>query len=397
MQAIKTEVATCTLSATVKQSDIKAALARVSKGVASRSTLPILNNILLETTQDTLRISATNLEIAITVEIPATNVEWGSTTIPAKVFGEYISSLGSGIVELRPIPSGAEGVQVRSGSAQAHMRGMRADEFPRIHTLDDAVKLLTLDCVTLKGIINEVAFCAAKATGRPVFTAVLMNMRDEDIVFAAADTFRLGVRSVPYPTTDEEHQLGKWLIPASTLETLASILPDTGEAEIYDSTNNQVFFQVPGLVMTSRVIEGTFPNYDAIVPHEHTTRIVAPREMLIRAVRSASVFEAGLDGHGKGNTIRLQFVPGESELMPGSVGVSATSDELGDSDARVDCTIDGPAVHILLNCRFMEDVLNVIGTPEVVLQLTTPQSPLLMRGMGHDTYTHVIMPLYSRG
>ncbi|MBA3825364.1 MAG: DNA polymerase III subunit beta, partial [Ktedonobacterales bacterium] len=343
MQAVETVTAP---TLTVKQSELKAAIAKVSKGVSGRSTLPILANILLDADGEYLSLSATNLEIAITVVIPAYVATPGKITIPAALLSSFVAALGPGQVSIAPLPQDVPGIRIQGGTAAANMRGTDASEFPRIPYIDDAKPLFTLDAVVLRGAIHETAPCAATDISHPVFTAICTHLTDTGIVFAASDTYRLAARHVPLPEagTGEEY-----LIPARTLTTLTSILPD-GEVTAYvTDKGQQVFFVAEGITVVSHLLEGKYPNYEAILPAHHSTRVIAPRAALLDALRATSVF----DGDGTGTkTIKITVTPAESDLMPGTLTLDAKNDEFGDSEATVDATIDGPAITALYNSAY---------------------------------------------
>lgn len=390
---IPTEVAPCTLAATVKQSELKAALARVGHAVSTRSALPILSNILIATEGDCLRISATNLEIAMSLTVPARITEAGSTTIPAKLFEGFVGSLSSGDVELMPIPGGVQGLRLRSGSMQSNIRGTAPDEFPMIHGLEDADYLFTIGVATMRSMIRTCATSFAKGLGsdaRPIFTAILTTIKDDQLTMVSADTFRMAVH---HTTIEGAAQFDDLLVPGTTYETLASVLPTSGEVEVF-SGKNQIFFRAPDMLLGSRLIDGRFAAWRVVMPNEFGTRVVIPTERLKDVLKGTSLFARN---ESASNTVKVSVTPGQDGLTPGVVEVIATNDELGDSSGTVDATVDGPAVTILFNVKYLADALSTIDTPEVVLSLNSNQSPGMMQPQGNTDYLHILMPLYSRG
>ena len=378
---------------TCKRQDLSKGLATVSHAVSTRSTLPVLANLLITTEGDHIRLSATNLEIGITCRVPARVESEGSTTVPAKLLNDFVSALEAGEVELAPLPGGQHGVRVRAGTSEANIRGMDPTEFPAIPNIEDGATSITVDAAELRGLIAQTTFAAAADDARPIFTGILTRIRDEQLTCASADTFRLAVRSTALPGAKSE--ASDLLIPARTLNELAKIIPSEGVVEIFTTAaRNQVVFRAPGIEMVSHLIEGQFPNFEAIIPKTYSTRVVMPTDRLRAAAKVAALFAKN---ESASNTVRVTVTPGQEGLTPGVVTLQATNDEIGDATGTVDATVDGPEVTILFNIKYLNDVLAVITTPEVVLELSTAQLPGVVKPMGIDNYTYVIMPLYSRG
>ncbi len=376
---------------TCKRQDLGRGLATVSHAVSTRSTLPVLANLLMVAEGDHVRLAATNLEIAITCEVPARVETGGSTTVPAKLLNDFVGALESGDIELGPLPGDAPGLRVRGGSSEANIRGMDPSDFPAISTIENGESPLVLDAGELRGMIAQTTFAAAQDDARPIFTAVLTRVREGKLTFASADTFRLAVRTADLPSAEPR---GDMLIPARTLNELAKVIPAEGSVELFTfAARNQVVFRAAGVELTSHLIEGQFPNFEAIVPHAHATRVVMPTDRLRAAAKVASLFARN---ESSANTVRVAVTPGQEGLTPGVVTLQATNDELGDATGTLDATVDGPEVTILFNIKYLNDVLAVISTPEITLELNTPQTPGVIKPLGMDSYVYVIMPLYSR-
>ena len=242
---------------TCKQQDLSRGLSAVSHAVSSRSTLPILSNILLTTDHGRLKLSATNLEIGINCWVDAQIEEEGTTTVPAKLLTDLVSSLPQAPVEIALVDD-TNTLNVKSLGSNANIKGMDASEFPLIPNAEDGEPPVILDATLLKEMIAEVAFAAADDDSRPVLTGVLVQVGGEKITFAAADAFRLAVRVAALPGDD--HPRGDILIPARTLTELARILPSEGMVEMIVTPNrSQVLFHTPQLDLVSRLIDGTFP------------------------------------------------------------------------------------------------------------------------------------------
>ena len=383
---------------TCKQQDLAKGLSTVSHAVSTRSTLPILANILVATDGDRLRLSATNLEIGITCWVPATVHAEGTTTVPARLFTDFVNTLPPAAVDLALQPSGGQTLRVSGQRSAANIRGMDPAEFPAIPSADGSEAPMTLDAAELRAMIAQVAFAAATDDARPVFTGVLARMSDDELTFAAADSFRLAVRAAALPAAGGggvATAVGDVLVPARTLTELGRVLPDEGSVQMFVTPNrNQVLFHVGGVVdLVSTLISGQFPNFQAIVPKTHATRAVLKTEDFRAAAKRAALF-----ARDSANIVRVKVEPGEEGSMtPGVVTLSATAEELGDATDTVDAAVDGGGVEIIFNVKYLTDVLGVLDTPEVALELNGPQSPGVIKpvGQGADTYTYVVMPMHN--
>ena len=373
---------------TCKQQDLSRGLSAVSHAVSNRSTLPILSNILLATDNGRLKLSATNLEIGINCWVDAQIHEDGATTVPARLLTDLVNSLPQAPVDIS-VPEDSNILNVKSAGSSANIKGMDASEFPLIPSAEGGEPPVRFDASQLKEIIEEVAFAAADDDSRPVFTGVLIQVSEEKITFAAADAFRLAVRVAPLPGDD--HPRGDILVPARTLTELARILPSEGQVEMIVTPNrSQVLFHTPQLDLVSRLIEGTFPNYRQIIPKEHTTRAVVETKQFAEAAKRAALF-----ARDSSNITRVKINPGANDgLEPGSLTVEATAEDLGDNVSTVNAAVDGPELQIIFNVKYLADVLAVIGTPEVALEANAPTKPGVIKPVGSNDYTYVIMAMH---
>src|SRR5437764_2116027 len=373
---------------TCKQQDLSRGLSVVSHAVSSRSTLPILANILLATDHGRLKLYATNLEVGINCWIEAVVQEDGSTTVPAKVFTELVNSLPQAPVDIA-VPHDSHTASVKSLRTSSNIKGLDPSEFPLSPTTEGSEPPVIIDAALLKEMIAEVAFAAADDDSRPVLTGVLVQVGGEKITFAAADAFRLAVRVAALPGDD--HPRGDILIPARTLTELARILPSEGFVEMIVTPNrSQVLFHTQNLDLVSRLIDGTFPNFRQIIPKEHTTRAVVETKQFAEAIKRAALF-----ARDSSNITRVKINAGENDgLEPGSITVEATAEDLGDNTSTINAAVDGPELQIIFNVKYLADVLTIIGTPEVALDANAATKPGVIRPVGADDYTYVIMPMH---
>lgn len=372
---------------TCKQQDLSRGLSVVNHAVSSRSTLPILANILLTTDNGRLKLSSTNLEISINCFVDAEITEEGSTTVPAKTFSDLVGSLKQGAVELS-VPEDSHTINIKGQGTQSTIKGMDPSEYPAIPGAEDATEQTTFEASMLKEIIEQVAFAAADDDSRPVFTGVNVEFSNGQATFAAADAFRLTVRAEKVAHEVAFQQL---LIPAKTLSELARILPSEGTVQMIVTTNrSQVLFHTDHIDLVSRLIEGTFPNFRQIIPTLHETRVVVDTKEFAAAVKTVVPF-----ARDASNIARVRVAPGATENEQDTLTIEATAEDVGSNVSTISASVEGPEQQIIFNVKYLSDVLAVLDTPEVALELTNAARPGVIKPVGGGDYTYIIMPMQT--
>jgi DNA polymerase-3 subunit beta len=376
------------------QENLAWGLAVVGRAVASRSTLPVLGNVMLSTDAGRLNLSATNLEIGVNCWVGAKVQEEGSTTVPARLLIDFVNSLPPEQIDMA-LTVRTQELSLRCSRFEANIKGIDAQEFPIIPTADDGGSFIRLERKSLRRMIDQVAFAAASDESRPILTGVLVKFEADRLVMAAADGFRLSVRSEPIPKLVAD--LTSVIIPARALTELARIsappgpVADEGEEFVevmITPARNQILFHMKDVDLVSQLIEGNFPDYNQIIPKEHATRSVLEVAPFLKAVRVSSLF-----AREAANTVRLQVEPG-GELSPGQLVITATSAELGSNVSDMDAMVEGEAIEIAFNARYLIDVLSVVDAAKVILETTNASSPGLLQPVGDQSFTHVIMPMH---
>ena len=373
---------------TCQQEHLARGLAVVGRAVATRSTLPVLSNILLETDDSQLKLSATNLEMGVSCWIGSRVEDPGAITVPARLLSDFVNSLPVGAVEME-LEERSQTLHVRSDRFQAEIKGIDAADFPILPTVEQGTRF-TLDPAGLREMITQVTISAASDESRPILTGILTQI-DPDagrLTLAAADGFRLSVREADLQAPLE----GKInvIIPARALTEVSRIAVDEEqpiEVAITES-RNQILFRLSHVHIVSQLIDGNFPDYERIIPARHTTRAVVNAKAMHGAVRIASFF-----ARDAANVVRLDLRPG-GELEPGVVVVSAQAAEVGGNQGEIEASIEGGGLEIAFNAKYLLDLLGVIGSDQIALELTTPSSPGLFRPVGDAPFIHVIMPMH---
>lgn len=375
------------------QDQLQRALGQVSRAVAAKTALPVLANVLIATEEDRLRIAATNLEIGITTWIPASVEEEGRITVDARLLSEFVNTLPNAPVELSYEPPRMV-LTVRSGRDKAGINGIDAEDFPVIPSLDaeDEAYTAEVEPQLFKEMIAQVEFAAASDDSRPVLAGVLTRFEGDRLTLATADGFRLAVRhgALLQPVPERLDTI----VPARAMRELARLIGDQTEPLrlAITKSRNQLLARVGETEFLSRLIEGMFPDFNQIIPKEFATRVEMGRDPFSNAVRRASYF-----ARENNDVVRLAIHPGEDELMPGTVEVSATAAERGNSQSFVDAAIEGGDGQVAFNARYLTDVLNVLKHGQIMLGLNGPNQAGVVRTTDTDDYTHVIMPMVIGG
>ncbi len=367
------------------QENLARGLSVVGRAVASRSTLPITQNVLLSTEQSMLKISATDLNMAMTTWIGAQVEEEGAITVPARLLSDFVNSLPPERIDMEAT-SQPIGLNIKCVSFESNMSGSPADDFPPIPAVEGGLAA-KIEPDVLREAIGRVSFAAATEDSRPVLTGVKTEITGDEFKFAAADGFRLAVYSgklAEPPSEDIE-----FLIPARVLNEISRLLGTQQKAVEFMVTpsSNQALFRVEDVEIVSSLIAGNFPNYNQLIPQSYTTRVVLNSDDFLRATRTAAIFAR--DGSG---IIRLQMGAGEEDA-PGHLTVSSRAEEVGDNEGQLGAAVEGEDAKIAFNSKYLTDVLDVLNG-DVAMEVSSPSSPGVLKPVEGDDYVHVVMPMF---
>ena len=368
------------------QENLSSGLGVVGRAVATRSPLPITQNVLIQTDQSRLKLAATNTEIAITTWIGSQIEDEGSITVPARLFTELVNSLPAERIDIESISAGT-GISVKCSRVDSNVNGIDAEEFPPIPSIDDGI-VGKIEPGVLLDAISRVAFAAATEDSRPVLTGIKVEIEGDNFTFAAADGFRLAVYKgkLAEPLSEDT----EIIIPARSLQEISRLVSGSRELVEFTVTSNKsaALFRLADTEIVTQLLQGTFPNYSQLIPESHDNRATMNRGDLSSAARSASIFAR--DGSG---IVRI-MVDASPDGGPGKLSISSRAEEVGDHQGDVDANVEGDDAKIAFNSKYLLDVLEVMSESEVALETTTPSSPGVLRPVDNDNYVHVIMPMF---
>lgn len=361
----------------------------VSRAVASRSTLPVLSNIYIGTENGMLKLAATNLEIGITTWVEAKVEEQGETTIPSKTFADLVNQSAPERISLT-LKERSQELQYHCASVDSVIKGIDANEFPIIPNAAEG-ETISVPAGLLREMIDQVSFSAATDESRPILTGVLMDFKEDQLTMAAADGFRLSVRTAHLDQSVA--QATHIIVPARALNELSRIIGDLEDAiQITVTPNrNQILFHMEHVDLVSQLIEGNFPDVTRLIPKSYGTRTVVDTSQLLKAVRRAHIF-----ARDAANIIKMQI--GETEPgTPGQITLSAQATELGENVEELVAAIEGEGMEVAFNAKYLMDVLNVLHSAQAAIETTSSSTPGVIRPVGGEGFTHVIMPMHIGG
>ncbi len=373
------------MKCTVSPQQLGAGLGAVTRAVSNRVTLPILSNVLVEAGQGSLQLTATNLDLTIQHTLAAEVEEEGRVTVPARILSEFVISLPEQPLRWE-LDRSHQTVTLRCGRFDAHIRGVDAAEFPPLPDVSQGQRL-ELEPQHLLSAIDQTVIAASSDEGRPVYTGVLTEIVGSSVTMAATDGHRLAVRNLQSSEgADGGTDKVSLIVPARALAELSRLLKpaQTTPAPVtvtVGQSRAQVRFQLPGYELTTRLIDGVYPNYEKVIPSSSQTTVRTSTDELRRTAKVVSLF-----ARDAANVIKLLCEPGQLTL-------SANTNEVGDNVAAVQAQVEGENVGIAFNARYLTDVLNLLDGPDVELLLNGPVSPGLVRSAGDDSYRYVIMPV----
>ncbi len=364
---------------TVLQQDLLPPLQAVARSVGIKSTLPVLDNLLLSLEGKTLKIAATNLEIGVIKHIQVESSSPGEITVPAKTLVELVSGLGQDKVALE---SEGDVLSVQSGKFKATVNGIASSEFPSIPQSSEGEVGFPKQAILSS---SQILFAAAVDEGRPVLTGVLTEVKGGKLDFVATDGFRLAHRRIELALSERERVEGfRSLIPKRTFEEVLRILAEE-EVELVNiamsPNQNQVIFSLGQTIVSSRLIEGQFPAWEKIIPAQIVVRALVGKEELLKAIKLAAIFSKN-----EANIVVLTAKKGILKLQ-------SHAKELGSQENEIEGEIEGEELAIAFNTKFLLDAVLNCPSSQLSLEFSGPLSACLIKPVGVDGLEYIVMPV----
>lgn len=359
----------------VTQENLTKALNTVARVANTRSTLPILANVLLKTVGNRLSIAGTNLDIAITHYLGSKVAKEGSITVPARLMQDFVSSLPAGVIN---IELEENRLHITTDKYKSTINGMSAEDFPVMPDISKGTKW-SVPGKTLKSALQQVVIAASTDEARPVLTGVFLHNYEGELYVVATDSYRLAEKAL-IPTKNET----KLLIPASAMQDLLRILSDFEEDVEVTHDDQQVLFKAGDVELVTRLIEGAYPDYRKLIPKDFALSATLQRSELANIAKVSSLFARESAGS---ITINLDEKTQE-------ISIRSIASQLGENTSSAAAKITGSG-SITLNSRYLLDALNVFSGDTITLSFNGKLEPAVLQGSSKDDYLHVIMPLKS--
>ncbi|MCU0528842.1 MAG: DNA polymerase III subunit beta [Cyanobium sp. Prado107] len=375
------------------QSELSASLQLVSRAVAARPTHPVLANVLLTADAGTGRLSLTGFDLSLGIQtsLPAEVEASGAITLPARLFGEIVSRLSADSPIGLHCPEAGEQVELTSLSGSYQMRGMPAEDFPDLPLVQTG-QPIRLEAEALVKGLRATLFASSGDEAKQLLTGVHLRLEGEALECAATDGHRLAVLRLvqggetPAAAADEEPFAVT--VPARSLRELERLLSGRHSSEPLSlfCERGQVVFLWADQVLTSRSLDGTYPNYRQLIPESFSRTISVDRRALVAALERVAVLA---DQHN--NVVKLSTEAGGGQLQ-----VQADAQDVGRGSEAVAAEIEGEPVQIAFNVRYLLDGLKAMGSDQVLLQCNAPTTPAVLRPLDESDFTYLVMPVQIR-
>lgn len=359
-----------------KRENLSSGVQIVGRMVKQRATLPVLSNIMMSTDRGRLKLTATDLEASICAWIGAKVDEEGAVTVPARTIVDYLAASSDETILLTAKETE---VGITSEHNKATIKGLEASEFPQIPKVSskNPIKMNSGD---LKRAILSVSFAAALDETRPVLAGLLLKSKDSKVYVVATDSYRLAERAIEVGKIAEPFEV---IIPSRTANELARILPESDDEVIISIGDNQVEFGFNDIEFSTRQIEGSFPDYNQIIPKEFVCEFEAERTQFAEAVKVANIFARDIGGN-------VKITASDSKAT-----VNAISSQTGDTQANFAIDFKGTPITVAFNAKYILDQLGVMEGERVLVSLSGELNPALVTPKGNDNLKYIIMPLRS--
>lgn len=354
----------------------------VNHAISTRSQLPILLNFLIEAKEGKLTISATDLEIGISVDIPAKTEEEGAVTVPSKTFVEIVGTISSDKITLETTP---EGLVLIGQKEKTTFQTAPADEFPKLYE-DKGKQIMVLGGEVAGSDFSRVVFAASPDSERPALSGVLVREEDGGFLLVATDGYRLSLKKNALKTAKktQSDEVVSMLVPSRVIKELVQMEKETGEGDVVvyaSKEKNQIIFSRNDTTLVGRLIEAEFPNYEKIIPADFATKTIFERDSLQKAIKASYVFARQTAG-----IVKLA-------IGKDKISVSANAPSVGENLIEVEAKTSGEENEIAFNARYLLDFLANSTGEEISFEMTGPLNPGVFKEVNDPSFMHLIMPI----
>lgn len=359
------------------------AIGSAGRAVSARAAMPVLSNFLVKASGEEVEFVGSDLDLTIRVTAPALSVADGTAVLPARLFGDIVRSLEPGAVS---VEVGEDEAKIRSGRSEFSLR-VPPNDYPSLPETGN--RGIRMDALVLAEALRQVISAASRDDARPILTGVLMVAEGAGLRLVATDSYRLAVRDLPGESDAAQALLGRgesghFLVPAKALSELQRLLAAGQETVELSFNDRHVRFDTGRATLTARLIEGTFPNYQQLIPSGYPNRLIVAREGCIEAVKRVRLIGQGRDN----NPIRLG-------MSPGGLDLTTIVHDVGEASETLDAKYEGTETTVAFNPEFLLDGLQAISTTDVSIDTQDTSKPAIVRAVdaGAGEFLYLLMPV----
>ncbi len=365
---------------TCLQENLSRGLQTVTRAVPVKSSLPILSNVLISTDNGRVKLSATNLETAITTFIGASVSEEGSITVPAKLLKDFVTNLSPSTIEAK---LENDILHLHSKNTKSRFNGNNSGDYPELPSFPEKIETVSLDPKVFNDAISVVAFASGTDSSRPMFTGIFFNKVGDKLTIASTDGFRLSEKLVTLSNSQPKDF--SVIIPAKTLLEVAKVFSTSAEPIRFalNKDENLALFQAEDTFIATRTIEGNYLDYQRIIPTSHQLKAVFSAVDFLEAVRLTNIFAK------EGNsTLKIRLDPTKNIIK-----VNSLSEETGEHESEIPAELEGELLDIAFNSKYLLDFLGNVKTERICLTTNGNVAACVLKPEDHENFLHIIMPL----
>ncbi|WP_232698008.1 DNA polymerase III subunit beta [Brevibacillus daliensis] len=373
---------------TVQRDKLSTAVSHVGKAVSTRTTIPILTGIKVKADQDGLTLTGSDSDISIEVHIPLEEGEnWGVTVhepgsivLPSRIFSEIVRKLPANEIDIQVDERLV--TTIRSGQAEFTINGLNADEYPQLPQLEED-KVFSIPGDLLKTMIRQTSFAVAASEMRPILTGIMWTLEQGELRFVATDSHRFAARNAKVECSDDL-RFYNIVVPGKSCNELVKIMDDDQSLVDIVVADNQILVKSNHILFYSRLLEGTYPDTNRIIPQGSKTEIILSTKEFLQSIERASL----LSSAGKTNVVKLATLP------DGNIEISSNAPEIGKvTETLQPKDFNGEELKISFNAKFMIDALRSIDSSEIMASFSGAMSPFVLRPTDHNWSLHLILPV----
>ncbi len=351
------------------------AIGKAEKVTGKNLTLPVLSCILFEAKGKTLTLRATNLDLGIEISLPVQVDKEGTIAVPGGIINNFISHVNSKNITLEVVEGN---LKVLTDTNTTIIKSLAHDDFPTIPILEGE-KGLSLNAKDLVKGIKSVWYSSATSSMKPELSSIYIHADDGTVLFVATDSFRLGEKKVRIKNADD---LGSILIPVKNIPEIIRVLEGCNGDVAISITKNQISFMYDGVYLTSRVVDGVFPDYRQIIPKGSTTSVTVLKQDLINALRVATIFS------DKFNKLSIRVYPKKKQFE-----LATRNADVGENSNSLEAVCEGEDIEINFNYKYITDCFQSVDSDSVVLEFNGLTKPLIIKGVNDSSFLYLVMPI----